>query len=116
MSWTAELTDDRGHYEGDWGYTHNTNQAIDAVLNLKAKESYAPQVFGGFWWIELDGMSGPDGAAYLQRIISGLEADPTRFRAMNPKNGWGGYDELLVCLRQMRDAVPEWPTTWSAEG
>lgn len=68
------------------------------------------------WWKTLDGMSGPEGAAYLHTIIKGLEADPDRFREMNPPNGWGNYDGLLEKLIEMRNAVPEWPTVWSASG
>jgi hypothetical protein len=54
--------------------------------------------------------------AFLDRIITGLEADPTRFRAMNPDNGWGNYDQFLALLKKMRDAIPEWPTVWSVSG
>jgi hypothetical protein len=68
------------------------------------------------WWKLLDGMSGADSAEFLSRIIGGLEADPKRFRAMNPDNGWGNYDSFLAVLKQMRDAIPEWPTAWSVSG
>ena len=33
MSWNAYLTDDRGHTEGDWNYTHNCSGMIYAVLD-----------------------------------------------------------------------------------
>lgn len=135
MSWDAHLTDDRGHTEGDWNYTHNTSRMIYAVLEdagivlpadtrpcqwldrEKGQWHYAPNGHGSVpWWDHLDGMSGPDGAAYLHLIIRGLEADPERFRAMNPPNGWGDYEGLLKILTEMRDRVPEWPTTWGASG
>ncbi len=70
----------------------------------------------GAWWDLLHGRTGPEGAQLLDRIIKGLAADPERFRAMNPENGWGDYDSLLARLTEMRDAVPEWPTTWSVNG
>lgn len=97
MSWDAYLTDDRGHSEGDWNYHPDGHGTVA-------------------WWEHLDGMTGPEGAAYLDVIVRGLEADPARFRQMNPPNGWGNYDDLLELLRKMRGAVPEWPTTWSASG
>lgn len=143
MSWDAYLTDDRGHSEGDWNYTHNTSVMIYAVLN-EAKPGFLLDVAArkyadsdryvienwrkpderrvlfrdrpAAWWDALDGMSGPEGAAYLDTIIKGLEADPERFRAMNPENGWGDYDRLVKVLTEMRNAVPEWPTTWGASG
>lgn len=133
MSWDAWLTDDRGHSEGSWGCTHNTSPMIYAVLRdagivlpddtapcityENGKPVKHPNGYGTIpWWMHLDGMSGPEGAAFLHVIVSGLEADPQRFRAMNPENGWGDYDGMLKELRAMRDAVPEWPTTWSAIG
>lgn len=135
MSWDAYLTDDRGHEEGWWNYTHNCSGMIHAVLDDSAVElppdtrpcrwldretgewHDAPNGHGTIsWWAHLDGMSGPEGAGYLHIIITGLEADPDRFRAMNPENGWGDYDSLLKTLRAMRAAVPEWPCTWGASG
>lgn len=135
MSWDASLHDDRGHSEGDWGFTHNTSPMIYAVLEdagyelpASTRECYArPMVDGKLthypnghgtitWWDQLDGMTGPEGAAYLDLIVRGLTADPERFRAMNPSNGWGNYDDLVRVLTEMRDAVPEWPTEWSTSG
>ena len=124
MSWDAELTDDRGHQEGWWNYTHNTNGMIEAALGDEIDDTLKPwwTVLGntamgkGSWWDLLDGSSGPEGAALLDHIIRNLEAEPGRFKEMNPENGWGDYDGLLGVLREMRDRVPEWPTTWSVDG
>ncbi len=125
MSWTAHLIDDRGHDEGSWNYTHNTNGMIEATLSDEEVDGTREPFWSklgnttvgrGAWWDLLDGLSGPDGAALLDRIIYGLEADPDRLRAMNPPNGWGDYDSLVKILTEMRDGVPEWPTTWSVHG
>lgn len=127
MSWAAYLTDDRGHSEGEWGYTHNTNGMIEACLDPNEVDSTAERppfwvklgnttMGRGAWWDLLDGKAGATGAELLDHVIRGLEADPERFRAMNPDNGWGNYDRLLEELRSMRDAVPEWPTTWTTHG
>jgi hypothetical protein len=74
------------------------------------------KAIGPAWFERLDGMSGKQGREYLLTIIAGLEADPGRYRAMNPDNGWGDYDSLLRVLREMADAVPDWPTAWSTSG
>src|SRR5687768_13234721 len=135
MSWDAWLTDDRGHTEGDWNYTHNCNRMIRAALDdagfvladsttpcstydHDTKEwVHHPDGSGRIpWWKHMHGMSGPEGAAYLDTIVRGLEADPDRFRAMNPENGWGDFDSLVKVLTEMRNAVPEWPTSWSTSG
>lgn len=135
MSWNAYLHDDRGHLEGDWNYTHNTSRMIYDVLERAGFElapstrpcstydhdtktwTSHPDGYGTIsWYDHLDGLPGPEGAAYLDLIIRGLEADPGRYREMNPENGWGDYDSLLKTLCDMRSAVPEWPTAWSTSG
>lgn len=125
MSWDATLTDDRGHTEGDWNYTHNCNGMIEATLTDDEVTATGQPFWAalgnttmgrGAWWDLLNGRTGPEGAQLLDRIISGLEADPARFRAMDPPNGWGSYDTLLDVLRDMRARVPEWPTTWTVSG
>lgn len=97
----------REESEIEWfNYTHNVApmiyQALEgAGITLEDGES---------WWQRLSGMSGAEGRDYLAAIITRLEADPGRFRAMNPPNGWGCYDGphgVLGVLRKMRDSVPE---------
>jgi hypothetical protein len=129
MGWNAWLTDDHGGCtQGEWNYTHNTNGMIAAALEANTRLKVARQTglligpgilgaaIGPTWWRLLDGKSGPEGAHLLFDIVAGLERDPDRFRDMNPPNGWGDYDSLLDVLRDMRDRVPEWPTTWSVHG
>lgn len=117
MGWDAELfTNDAGGGPStliaDWNYTHNTSDMIYAVLDQGDHVEA--------WYNELlAGKTGPEGAMHLRRILDGLEAEPARFRAMNPPNGWGNYDQLVGVLREMVDAVidlGEIPSTWLASG
>jgi len=123
MSWDAYLEDDRGHIEGEWNYTHNCNSMANAVLDVDYEQRSVPEEVFKFkdkehvsWYRKLDGLSGPEGAKFLDKIIKGLEAEPERFVAMNPPNGWGDYETFLGTLVSMRDCVPEWPTRWSTSG
>jgi hypothetical protein len=119
MSWTAYLTDDRGHDEGTWNYTHNCNHMADTVLDATGASCFTSdtgQIVFATWWKVLDGKTGPEGAALLDEIIRGFAADPDGFRTLNPDNGWGDYDSFLKILIEMRNAVPEWPTVWSVNG
>ncbi len=146
MSWNAYLVDDRGHIEGAWGYTHNTNGMANVALDesgyerpLSTRECWVARVNPDdevlrdetgravlvhcpnghgllSWWKCLNGLSGPDGAALLDRIVRGIEADLPRFEAMSPENGWGTCDRFVGVLREMRDCVPEWPCVWETSG
>lgn len=109
MSWDADLIDQHGHGLGDWNYTHNTNDMIAAALRAETGDDVPMctgplgSAIGPAWWKRLDGANATDGATYLRSIISGLESDPERFRAMNPSNRWGDYDGLLAVLNDMAD-------------
>lgn len=120
MSWDAALIDDRGHVEGEWNYTHNTNaminHAIDAALP-RLLEGVRTAWFGDrCWWDLIDGQDGPTGAALLNIIVDTMRADMPTYRAMNPDNGWGNADRLVSILLSMIEAVPEWPTVWHITG
>ena len=112
MSWDADLTCDCcGHVVASWNYTHNTNRMIG-----EARRSIGHEVDRS-WWEVLDGMTAPIGAMYLGQIIYALEADPPRYQAMDPANGWGSYGSLLPVLREMRDrSAAENPMTWRCSG
>lgn len=121
MSWDADLIDDDNVVIASWNYTHNTNVMANLVLypDTDTSRSVFDEVMsprGTPWWQLLNG-SGADGAELLGRILAGLRADPGRFRALNPTNGWGDYDQFVAILEQMRSAVPaDAPTRWSVTG
>jgi hypothetical protein len=72
---------------------------------------------GKSWFDCLNGLSGKDGYKLLKLIVDGMEANPCRFLAMNPENGWGSYGSVLKTLREMRDASKEYPhATWDVRG
>ena len=72
------------------------------------------------WWQRLNGLSGPEGAAFLHPIICHLEADAVRLRALcvGVEWGYGGdFDFFLAMLREMRDlATTEVRTRWWSFG
>lgn len=125
MSWDAYLETDGCAELEWWNYTHNTNAMIEAVVGDAIAATPEPfwsalgnDTMGrGAWWMLLDGLSGQEGAELLDRIASGLAAQPERFRAMNPPNGWGDYDRLLAVLREMCAAGARHPAaTWRTSG
>jgi len=123
VSWDAWLTDDRGHCEYETNYTHNINRMVGAALVALGHEDgdaigtgVLAEAIGPVWFDLLHGMDGPSGAKFLHDIIGELRRYPVKYQSMNPENGWGDYDSLLKVLQGMRDAVPEWPCTWSVSG
>src|SRR5215510_13036902 len=115
VSWDAELYVMEGHRPvvlREWNYTHNTSRMIDRVRGFAF-----PGSLDDPWWRVLDGMSGEEGAVYLDTIIGGLMEAPALFRSMNPPNGWGDYDSLLGVLNEMRELSCAQPTArWGACG
>lgn len=120
MSWNAHLEINGGPDDGgavladaDWNYTSNTNAMITAALDASGRWS------GGewSWWQWLNGQQAAAGKVMLDIAVEQLERDPDRFRAMNPGNGWGNYDDLLDLLRTMARVAGEAPTaTWRVSG
>lgn len=45
----------------------------------------------------------------LQEALARLEAEPERFKAFNPANGWGTYDGFVQFVRAYLAACREWP-------
>lgn len=47
----------------------------------------------------------PDIVAAIER----MEADPDKYKAMNPKNGWGDYDGALKLLHTLKEWAIDCP-------
>jgi hypothetical protein len=45
----------------------------------------------------------------LNAAVDDMAANPAKYEALNPKNGWGEYRSALAFLRQFRDACAEHP-------
>ncbi len=107
MSWDADICG------RSWNYTHNTNPMVHA-----AAESLGYDLGGRSWFDVLEGQHIDAARPFLTAIVDELEANPDTYRAMNPENGWGGYDSLLDVLREMRDVEPPPPPSmvWEVSG
>lgn len=45
----------------------------------------------------------------LEAGIATMKADPARFEALNPSNGWGSYDTFMPWLERYLAACREYP-------
>lgn len=55
-------------------------------------------------WDALRGAPAVETAGVLDGVARNLRADPGRFRALNPKNGWGNYEVCVEWVEDFRDA------------
>lgn len=57
----------------------------------------------------MDGKPATECTGALTAAIDAMRADPDKYRAMNPPNGWGSYESCLDYLTSIRDACVEHP-------
>lgn len=99
MSYDIWLTIDTGGEEparvGDsWNYTTNCSWMWRAA---------------GADLAEFDGKLAKDCIPVLSAAIAELKANPARYEAMNPENGWGSYETLVPSLEELLGEFLEHP-------
>lgn len=57
----------------------------------------------------LDGMLASDALVVVTKALEAMALDPARFRALNPPNGWGCYEDAVEFLRWLQDACRDHP-------
>ena len=67
---------------------------------------------GGKGLSEFNGASCASAAGPLRNIYETLRANPEKYRAMNPENGWGDYDTFLQYIGEFVVAVEENPAAY----
>lgn len=119
MSWDLDI----GDWEGN--YTHNTNHMIRSASVPEwvvedvsvAEEVLFRKPVGGLCWGDFDGKPGKHVSVFCAEILTELEANPEKYIAMNPPNGWGSYDTLIDFIRGVKAACDRFPTeTFEARG
>ncbi|HUU94621.1 MAG TPA: hypothetical protein VM487_02700 [Phycisphaerae bacterium] len=105
MSWDLDCygkIDGERFVLAEFNYTHNTNPMIRAA---------------GCPWSsdELNGITSPQLVAVLEPALAEMEANPDKYIAMNPPNGWGSYETLMPVLRQVLAVAKRFPSgKWRA--
>lgn len=82
------------------------NHSVNLTYNLSPMLRAAG--FPG--WKELVGASCVEAGGMLRKVAQVLAADPERFKAMNPANGWGTYEQaidIMNALATMCDNHPD---------
>lgn len=56
-----------------------------------------------------DGLRAEIAADRCERTLAAFDADPDRFRALNPENGWGNYEGARAFIQAIGDACAKAP-------
>lgn len=76
----------------------------DANINITYNLSRMLNEAGFVGWEELVKMSARKAGKHILKVLDEMSLDPEKYRAMNPKNGWGDYDSCL------QDRLRKWAT------
>lgn len=88
---------------GEFNYTHNCNCMI--------REKWPS--FDSDWFDS--GRSSADLLLCLDPVIADMEARPSHYSEMNPSNGWGSAESLIIELHKIRDLARRHPSAfWTA--
>jgi hypothetical protein len=99
MSLDLYLIEERPTTVFEWNITHN--------LMDMAREA---GVCDMLWSPKEAGIATAEQLIYpLRDAIAAMKADPARFKAHNPENGWGTYDGFLKALGEILAACEESP-------
>lgn len=60
-------------------------------------------------WKELICKDASEAGAIWQVVVNALISDPVKFKAMNPENGWGSYDDAVRVLTALVVACHTYP-------
>lgn len=63
----------------------------------------------GWERITKNNVSSKTASEILEKILVRLVENPGKYRAMNPKNGWGDYDSMLAWLQNLKEICDENP-------
>ena len=58
---------------------------------------------------EMNGWKGAQVAEVVNEALEVMQANPEDFQAMNPANGWGSYDGVVLLLLNIRQAAGRFP-------
>ena len=58
---------------------------------------------------EMHGKTARECAPILRAAIAAMRADPAKYQAMNPPNGWGDYGTCRSFLERLADGFEEHP-------
>lgn len=86
----------------DANITHNLNKMASAVSEFFYKAIWRPE--------EMDMKYAGDVVYELRKGVAVLACAPSHLKKLNPENGWGTYEDLLLFVVRYIEACEQHPT------
>ena len=86
----------------DANITHNLNKMASAVSEFFYKAIWRPE--------EMDMKYAQDVVYELRKGVAVLACAPSHLKKLNPENGWGDYEGLLLFVVRYIEACEQHPT------
>ena len=81
----------------------------DTTFNLTYNLSPMLRAAGMPAWQDFIGMCAGDAGPIWQKVADELRADPDKYKAMNPPNGWGDYEGAVEVISALAAACARYP-------
>jgi hypothetical protein len=88
-------------FDADYGYNWNYTTNCAPMWRLAGAD------LAGF-----DGKQAAECAAVLREAIASMRREPDRYKALDPPNGWGSFDELLPHLEELLKRLEKHPNAY----
>lgn len=93
-----------------WLKLKGQNGAEVVIHDLNITYNLSPMWRACDWdFHDLEGRTGADIGEGVAHVVQKLKADPDKFRAMNPPNLWGTYEQCLDVFEKLLAAIKDWP-------
>lgn len=92
--------------------TINTGKEEVAIIDVG---NYTSNIYGMYYeafrrdWKFINGMVAGEALPDIKDAIKHMEKHPDKFKAMNPKNGWGDYEGALQYLKDLANYCEQNP-------
>lgn len=102
-------------YDIDLYMTVDTGGSTPVEIVIAGVGNYTSNVAGmwsdalGCRLADLNKKTAGDCVPALESAVAAMTADPIKYEAMNPANGWGDYQGARDYLARLRDACSEHP-------
>ena len=81
----------------EWNYTYNVSKMWYEVFPESNK------------MIDIDGMTCKESLPRLEHLRDTIKADPDKFKAMNPPNGYGCYESFVEAVERLIIVAKNYP-------